>query len=443
MRIQLSDHFTYKRLLKFTFAPMMMLLFTSIYCVVDGFFVSNFAGKTPFSALNLIYPYIQIIGAIGFMLGAGGSAIVGKTLGEGKRKEANEYFSLIFYFTIACGLVFGIGSIPFLPEISRFMGADEEMIPYCVVYGKISLYGIVFFMVQNLFQCLLITAEKPVIGFRVTVLAGITNMFLDWLLVGKLSMGVAGAAYATILSQFVGAIIPVLYFFRQNDSLLRFCKTRWYGKIVWVTLTNGSSEFVNNVSASVVSIIFNWELMRFAGENGVAAYGTIMYVSFIFCALFFGFTTGISPVISFHFGADNKDELKNLFRKGITIMGVMGVLMTILSLLGAKPLSQLYVGYDEELFSMTTHAFTIFSFMFVFMSFNVFGSSLFTALNNGPVSAVMAITRTVVAQILCVLIMAEIWQLEGIWWSVVVAEMVSNLVSLSFILAKRKKYGYI
>ncbi len=443
MRIKISDHFTYKKLLAFVFPSIMMMVFTSIYGVVDGFFVSNYVGKTPFAALNLIYPFVQIISAVGFMMGAGGSAIIGKTLGEKDDERASRYFSLVVYTTIVLGAVFSAIGIPFLRPISILLGADKEMLEYCIVYGKILLIGMVPFMLQSLFQALLITAEKPHLGFVVTVVAGVTNMILDWLLVGVLQYGLSGAAWATVISQTVGGIIPLIYFAVPNSSLLKLGKTKFEPLVLLKTCTNGSSELVSNISASVVGILYNLQLMKYAGEDGVAAYGVMMYVSFIFMAIFFGYAIGVAPVISYHYGAENSDELKNLFQKSIIIISILGIVMTAFAEITALPLSKLFVSYDPNLMEMTCRGMMIFSLSFVIAGVNIFSSSLFTALNNGIVSALISFLRTLVFQIGTVLLLPLVWEIDGIWASVAAAEVLSFGMTLCFFVGFKNKYHYI
>lgn len=444
MKIELGEHFSYKKLLQFTFPSMMMLVFTSIYGVVDGYFVSNHAGKTPYAALNLIWPLVQVFIALGFMMGSGGAAIVGKTLGEGKDQKAKEYFSLTVMFTIILGIISTIIGFAVTPSVAVVFKAEEGlMMESCITYGRINFIGITFAMLQMYFQELLITAERPDLGFRTTVFAGVTNMVLDWLLVGVLDGGIAAAAWATVASEAVGAVMPMVYFARENGSKLRLCHAPFVGPVIIKSITNGSSEFIGNISASIVSMLYNWQLLRFAGEDGVAAYGSIMYISFIFCAIFFGFNIGTAPVISFHYGAGNRDELKSLFRKCTVIVASMGLLMTLLSMLLAEWFTELFVGYDRALTEMTLHGMYIFNIVFLMMGFNVFASSMFTALNNGLVSAVLSFCRIFVIASACIVIMPEIWGMEGIWWSVPVSEVLALSVTVCFELANRKKYGYM
>ena len=442
-KIQLSDSFSYGRLLRFVLPSVLMMVFTSIYGIVDGFFVSNFTNTTAFAAVNLMMPLLMILGAVGFMIGTGGTAIIAKTLGLGDKELANKYFSFLTYFTVISGVVLSIIGIILARPAAMLLGAEEgEMLEYCVLYSSLVLLGLPFFMLQNVFQSFFITAEKPKLGLYVTIAAGVTNMVLDFLFVAVFEFGVAGAALATAISQFVGGVIPLIYFGRKNTSLLRLGKTKFYGSALLHTCTNGSSELMSNISSSVVTIFYNMQLLRFAKENGVAAYGAIMYVSFIFTAIFIGFVLGMSPIVGFHYGAGNKDELKSLFRKSLVIVGITSVIMTISSFLLSAPFSALYVGKDRELYELTVHGFKIFSFVFLSMGINIFGSAFFTALNNGLISAVIAFLRTLVFQIASVLILPIFFELDGVWFSIIVADVLSLIVTVTFLLAKKKKYGY-
>lgn len=442
MSIQLSDHFNYSRLLRFCLPPIVMMIFTSIYSVVDGFFVSNWAGKTPFAAINLIYPFIMILGGVGFMLGAGGSALVAKVLGQGDKERANRYFTMMVTATVVAGVVLSVLGIALLRPIAYALGATADMVDDCVLYGRIVLCFNTAFMLQNLFQTFLTTAQKPKLGLLATVCAGMTNMALDALFVAGFRWGIAGAALATGLSQTVGGVLPLVYFLRPNDSLLRLRWTKLEFKPLLQACTNGSSEMMNNISGSLVSMLFNFQLMRLAGEDGVAAYGVLMYVNFIFLAIFIGYTIGAAPIIGYHYGAENHNEVKNILGKSLKLMAGVGVAMTLLAWVLAAPLAKIFVGYDRELMEMTRRAFHICSFMFLVAGVNIFASSFFTALNNGLISAVISFLRGLVFQCASVIVLPIFLKLDGVWLAVVVADVCSLLVSLAFLLAKRKKYGY-
>lgn len=440
--IQLSDHFNLSRLLRFTLPSIIMLVFTSIYGVVDGFFVSNYVGKTSFAAVNFIMPFLMILGCVGFMFGTGGGALIAKTMGEGKKEKANQLFSMLVLVSVLCGVGLAVLGLSFLRPIASALGAQGQMLEDSVAYGRIILIAIPAFILQYEFQCLFATAQKPKLGLYVTVAAGLTNVVLDAVFVAVFSWGVEGAAAATALSQGVGGILPLLYFGRANSSLLKLTKPKFDGKALLKTCTNGSSELMSNISASIVSMLYNMQLLTYAGEDGVAAYGVLMYVNLVFQAVFLGYSVGTAPVISYHDGAKNHVELKGLFRKSLAILAVCAVAMFASALLLAQPLSVLFVGYDPELLAITLRAFSIYSFSFLFSGFAVFGSSFFTALNDGLVSAFISFLRILVFQVILVLIFPLIWQLDGIWLSIVAAEMLAVLVTAGFMIQKRKKYHY-
>ena len=442
MNIQLSDHFTYKKLFRFTLPSIVMMIFTSIYGVVDGYFVSNFVGKTPFAAVNFIMPFLMILGAIGFMFGTGGSALISKTMGEGRQEKAKRLFSLLVYLSLFCGIVITVLGLLFLRPVASLLGAEGEMLENCVSYGRIILIALPAFMLQMEFQSFFITAEKPQLGLAVTVAAGVTNMVLDGLFVGVFRWGLAGAAAATAISQVVGGFIPLIYFLRPNSSSLRLTKTTFDGKAVIRTCTNGSSELMSNVSMSLVGMLYNAQLIKYAGEDGVAAYGVLMYVSMIFIAAFLGYSIGTAPVIGFHYGAENHTELKSLLKRSLVIIGSFSLGMVVLSEVLAYPLSKIFVGYDKGLLELTLRGFVIYSFCFLFAGVSIFGSSFFTALNNGLISALISFLRTLVFQVATVVILPLFWKIDGIWLSIVVAELLSFVVTVLFLIAKTKKNHY-
>ena len=441
--IQLSDHFTYRRLLRFTFPSIIMLIFTSIYGVVDGFFVSNFAGKTSFAAVNFIMPVLMILGCIGFMFGTGGSALISRTMGEGDAQRANELFSLIIYTSIGCGIVLALLGILLLRPIASAIGATGDMLDDCVRYGQIILVALPFFLLQNEFQCLFVTAEKPHLGLYVTVASGIANMVLDMLFIAGFSWGLVGAAVATAASQLIGGVIPMIYFHRKNNSRLRLVRFHFDGRAILQTCTNGASELMSNISMSIVGVLYNLQLIQYAGEDGVAAYGVLMYVSMIFQAIFIGYAVGMAPVVGYHHGAMNFRELKSLFKKSLVLIGIFSMAMFVAGELLGKPLSALFVGYDADLQAMTIHAFAIFSFSFLFSGISIFGSSFFTALNDGLTSALISFLRTLVCQMAAILIFPLLWQLEGIWFSIVAAEAMALGITLLFLYGKRNRYHYL
>lgn len=441
--INLSDNFNYGKLLRFTFPSIIMLVFSSVYGVVDGYFVSNYAGKTSFAAVNFIMPVLMILGCIGFMFGTGGGALIAKTLGEKNDKKANEIFTMIVAVSVGVGVFLTVLGIALMPLISLLLGADGKMLDDSVLYGRIVTIGLPFYILQYEFQCLFATAGKPKLGLYVTAAAGVTNMVLDYLLVAVFPLGIIGAAAATAFSQFVGGVIPLIYFLRENSSLLRFTKFKFDGRALFKTCTNGSSEFLSNIAMSVVSMLYNRQLMRYAGEDGVSAYGVLMYVGMIFMAVFVGYSVGVAPIVGYNYGAQNKEQLKNILRKSTVVIFVTAVVMFAASEFLSAPLSRIYVGYDQNLLEITVDAFKIFSFAFLFSGFAIFGSSFFTALNDGLTSALISFFRTLVFQAASVLIFPLIWDLDGIWISIVAADVMAVALTLVFIFAKRKKYGYL
>ena len=442
MKIQLSDHFTYGRLLRFTFPAMVMMVFTSLYGVVDGLFVSNYVGKTALAAINFVFPVLNILATFGYIFGAGGSALVAKTMGEGKSEKANSLFSLFVYISFGVGVLFSVLGFFLLRPLLSALGAEGQMLEKAVLYGNILLITMPLWNLQFLFQIFFVTAERPKLGLWVTVLAGCTNMVLDALFVAVFKWDLAGAAWATAASQIVGGVVPLFYFFSKNTSKLRLGKTQFDGKATLKATSNGASEFVNGVSSSLVGLLYNTQLLKYAGEDGVAAYSIMMYVCFIFIGIFFGFANGSAPVVGYHYGAQNHDEMKNLRKKIIVFNIAASVIMLCLSELLSVPLAKLFAGYDKDLYDMTLHGFRIYALSFLFSGLAIFGSSFFTALNNGPVSAVIAFLRTIVFQVICVLAFPVIWGIDGIWISVVVAEALATAVSVVFVLALRKKYKY-
>ncbi len=442
MKIKLSDHFTYGRLFRFVLPSIAMMIFTSIYGVVDGFFVSNFAGKIEFAAVNLILPFPMMLGAFGFMIGTGGSALVSITLGEGRKKEANEYFSMLIYVTIGVGLVLTVLGVIFTRQIAILLGAEGEMLKHCVTYGRLLLLALVPFMLQNVFQSFLVTAEKPTFGLVITLIAGFTNMILDYVFIGVLEGGVVGAALATGISQLVGGIVPLVYFFIPNKSQLRLVRAKLNMSALWKTCFNGSSELMTNLSISLVNMLYNFQLIRFAGEDGVAAYGVIMYVNFIFIAVFLGYAIGTAPIIGYHYGAGNKDEMKNVYKKSISFNIVSGIVMCVVAIALSGVLAKLFVGYDANLYSMTQKGFAIYSIAFLVMGLNIYGSSFFTALGNGLVSALLSFLRTLLFQVIAVLVLPIFFELNGVWFAIVAAEGTALIVTIVFLLHYRKKYGY-
>ena len=444
-QIQLSDHFTYGRLIRFTLPSIGMMIFMSIYSVVDGYFVSNFAGKTPFAALNLIFPVLMIMSTVGFMFGTGGSAIVAKTLGMRDRESANRYFSLFVYIAFGLGVILAVISFVFIRPIAILLGAEGRLLDDAVLYGRIILVALPFNILQMLFQSFFVTAEKPELGLATTVCAGVANMVLDAVLVLSLPQAykLAGAAIATATSQTLGGVIPLIYFGRKNSSILRLGKTKFESTVLLRACVNGSSEFMSNIAMNIVGILYNLQLLKYAGENGIAAYGVMMYVSFAFSGAFIGYSIGSAPLFGYNDGAQNHAELKSLLKKSLIMIGIFAALMVILAELLATPLAKIFVSYDAELLELTVSGFRIYAISFLFMGYAIFGSGFFTALNDGVTSAIISFLRTLVFQIASVILLPLIWGIDGIWYSVVVADGMAVVISAIFLVKKRTKYNYM
>lgn len=443
MTIQLSEHFTYKKIFRFALPSIVMMVFTSIYGVVDGTFVSNFVGKTPFAAVNLVWPFLMILGAFGFMIGTGGSALVAKTLGENKKEDANRYFTMLITLVIILGIVLTIFGLIVVRPLSHALGARGQMLEDCVTYGRTLMIFNTAFMLQSVFQSLFITAEKPRLGLIMTVVAGLTNMVLDALFIAVFKWGLVGAALASGLSQCIGGILPLIYFLSsKNDTPLKFVKTKMEGKVLLKACANGASELMTTVSSSLVSMLYNFQLMRLAGQNGIAAYGAVMYVEFAFIAVFIGYSIGTAPIVSYHYGSENHNEVKNMLQKSFKIMSILGITMMVLAQILASPLAKVFVGYDKQLFDMTVHGFRLFSFYFILVGINIYASSFFTALNNGMISAIISFSRTLGFETLAVIILPIFLQLDGVWLAITVAEICAFVISISFLIAKKEKYHY-
>ena len=443
MTIQLSEHFTYKKIFRFALPSIVMMVFTSIYGVVDGTFVSNFVGKTPFAAVNLVWPFLMILGAFGFMIGTGGSALVAKTLGENKKEDANRYFTMLITLVVILGVLLTIIGLIVLRPLSSALGASGQMLEDCVTYGRTLMIFNTAFMLQSVFQSLFITAEKPRLGLIMTVAAGLTNMVLDALFIAVFKWGLVGAALASGLSQCIGGILPLIYFLSsKNDTPLKFVKTKMEGKVLLKACANGASELMTTVSSSLVSMLYNFQLMRLAGQNGIAAYGAVMYVEFAFIAVFIGYSIGTAPIVSYHYGSENHNEVKNMLQKSFKIMSILVITMMVLAQILASPLAKVFVGYDKQLFDMTVHGFRLFSFYFILAGINIYASSFFTALNNGMISAIISFSRTLGFETLAVIILPIFLQLDGVWLAITVAEICAFVISISFLIAKKEKYHY-
>lgn len=443
MKIQLSDNFTYGKLIKFTLPTIFMMIFTSIYVVVDGLFVSNVVGSDAFAAVNLIIPAIMVCGTVGFMIGAGGGALVSKIIGEGNNKKAKEIFSMLIYLLIIVGAILSVIGFMFIEPISKALGAEGIILEYCVTYGRILIVGLVPYLLQNAFQSFLVVAEKPTMGLIISIIAGITNMVLDLLLIAVFDMGVVGAALATCISQVVGGIVPLIYFIMKNKSPLRLGKAKLDFTAIGQSCLNGSSEMFTNLSMSIVNMLYNFQLMKYAGANGIVAFGVIMYVSFIFNSVYIGYSMGITPVVGYHYGADNKNELKSLLKKSCVLILIASLILTGVAILSSEVLAKIFVSYDVELLKLTTNAIRIFVLSYIISGFNIFASAFFTGLNNGKVSGAISFLRSFVFQVIMIFTLPLLFDINGLWMSVIFAELLALIVSIACFSKNKARYEYI
>lgn len=441
-KIQLSDNFGYRRLLRFTLPTMLMVVINSVYSIVDGLFVSNFVGKQAFAAVNFIMPVLMLLAAIGTMLGTGGTALIAKILGQGDKKKANQVFSLLTITVIVMGIIFEIFALIFIKDIAISLGASEILAEECAVYSRIIILTLPLYLLQMFFTPILVAAQKPQMGLTLSIIAGCLNIVLDYLLIVVFHLGIEGAALATTISQSVAGLIPLIYFFTPNTSLLRFCKPKFSWSAIIQSSTNGFSELLSSISSSVVGMLYNYQLMRYIGEDGVAAYGVIMYAGFIFVAIFLGYSMGSAPIVSYNYGAENKKELKNVFHKSLHIILVFGLVMAIGSQIISPLLSKFFVGYDYDLYQLTKRAFHIYSISFLLLGFTIYASSFFTALNNGFISALISFVRTLICETAAVIFIPMLLGISGIWLAINFAESVSLIFSFILLKKYKQRYGY-
>ena len=442
MKIKLSDHFTFSRLLRYALPSVIMMIFTSIYSVVDGLFIANLVGSNALSSINIVMPMVIIVGAFGFMLGTGGSAVVAVKLGQGKPKTANEYFSMIISVIAAIGITLSAVCIIFIKPICRVLGASDILIDGCVTYGTILLIGSAAFMLQTTFQTFFVVAEKPHLGLTLTVISGVANMVLDYVFVYLLRGGIAGAAWATVCGYLIGSVVPLIYFLLPNKSLLRLSRFKFAPRVLLNSSINGSSEMMTQVSMSVITLLYNLQMMRLLGEDGVASITVIMYVNFIFIAIFIGYSMGTAPIVGYNYGAGNREELKGVFRKSMIIISVCSVAMTASAIALSGFLSHIFIGANPELAQLTAHGFRLNAFSFLIAGFNIYGSSFFTALCNGKLSALISFLRSLILQAIMIIVLPMLLGLDGVWLSVVVAELLTVIVTVICFITNRKKYHY-
>lgn len=443
MEIKLSDRFTYPKLLRFTIPTMLMILCTSSYGIVDGVFISNFAGVTDFSAVNLMFPFIYGAATLGYMFGSGGNAVIAKLLGEKDDCGANRAFSMIVLSGLFLGVITAAVMYVLTPSFARSVGAAGALYESAVKYAKICFLFTPPFILQTMFLSFFIAAGKPKLSLYVNIVSGVINIFFDWLFIAEFNLGVEGAASATGLGQLSGAVIPLIYFIRKNSSLLKLtAKFKFNGKILGLTCANGSSEMVTNLSMSIVNTLYNAALIETAGEPGPAAYGVVLYLNFLFAAIFLGYSQGSAPIVSYDYGARNVSELQNITKKSLTLMLSLGVFCTAFAYFVSPPFARVFCAGNPELYELAVHGSQIFAFSYLLSGFNIWASAFFTALSNGLISALLSFLRLFVFQIGCILILPRIFGLSGIWASIAVAEVLAAVPAAVCLFACRNKYGY-
>lgn len=442
MQNDISKEFTLPSLIKFTLPTIVMLVFVASYTIVDGIFVSRFVGTTALSAMNIVFPLINILIGLGIMMGTGGSAIIGRKLGEGKEEEARSAFTLVTVFSIIVGLVISALCFLFIQPLSILLGADENLLPYCIAYGRIMMAFYTVSVVQTLFQTLFITAGKPQLGLWLNVAAGLANILFDYVFIVLLDMGIAGAAWGTVSGFLIGGI-PALVYFAKPRTVLYFVKPRWNGRIILQTMTNGSSEMVTNAAMAITTLLFNLAMMELLGEDGVAAITIVLYAQFLFSSAYLGFASGAAPVFSYNYGNRNIPQLKWLFKTCLCIILISSVVCFAFSYLMAVPTIAIFTPKESNTYAITLYGYKIFVWNFLFAGINIFASSFFTALSNGKVSAMISFLRTFVFVAGSILLLPKFLGIDGIWLAVPVAEAVTVLVALFLLAINRKHYHYL
>jgi len=444
MKIELQGHYGYGRLVRTMLPSIATMIVSSIYSIADGLFVSNYAGSTAFAAMNIIWPGIQILAVFGLMVGAGGSALVSKTLGEGDQDKACRIFSMLTRITMLAGIAMAFLFFILMKPLTWVLGAEGGMIQMATTYGRIIVITLPLYMIQMMFQPFFMVAEKPELGTQISIICGVVNIVLDALFIIVFRLGLIGAALGTAISIATGGLFSLIWFLsKRNKTHLQFrknVKTEW--KHVGKSCSNGLSEYVGNVALSVVSICYNLQLMKYIGESGVAAYGILMYLGFVFAAVFIGYNLSVTQIIAFNYGERNHTELRSLLHKSIILISVGGVIMTTVAETAAAPLARFFVGYDESICILTIRAIRIYMLSFLICGLNMFASAWFTALNNGIISAISAFVRTFIFELGCVFILPTFFGVDGIWNAVNVAEVCALLFSAFLITAFSKKYGY-
>lgn len=418
------------------------MVFMSLYTMVDGVFVSRFAGTAALSAVNIVYPMVSVVVAVGVMLATGGSAIIAKRMGEGKPEQARQNFS----YLILAGVLIAVGmaalALVFLKPLLHLLGARGALFELCYAYALPLVFFIPSGILQMLFQTLLVTAGRPMLGLTVTVLGGVANIVLDYLFIVPLQMGIAGAAIATGIGFSIPAVFGLLYFALRRSGPLCFVRPKGGGKMLLRCCANGSSEMVTNMSTAVTTFLFNLLMMRYAGEDGVASITIVLYTQYLMTAVYMGYATGTAPVFSFHHGSRNGEQLRRLFRISMGFIALCSVATFALALVFAKQVVVIFTPAGSPVFEMALYGFRLFSGSFLFAGVGIFASAMFTAFSDGKVSAAISFLRTFAFIVLALLLLPLAMGLDGVWLAVPLAEVLGFGVSLFFLYRKKKRYCY-
>ena len=438
--IKLSDHFSCAKLLLFAIPTIGMIMISITYDVVDGYFVSNYIGKTAFSAVNIIYPFQLLLSMVGYMFGSGGSALIAAELGDGNQQNARLYFTAIIKAAAAIGVVLAVAGVLLLRPVAVMIGATPEILEYGLPYGRTLFLFLPIMILGYTFQSILITAEKPKLGLYISLGNLFSNALLDWLFVAVFKWGMVGAAVATGIGACLNGLVPLIYFARPNSSPLHFCKGRVQVKPLLKACGNGSSEMVNDMSTSLIFVLYNYQLLRMLGEDGVAAYGVTVFVEGIFAAVFYGLAMQATSIVGYHFGAKNYPELKSLLKNGIILNFISGILMFVLAQVSAPLISRIYVGYDETVYRLSVHAMRMYAFAFLLQGFNEYASAYFTGLNNGLVSGILAFTRTFLIQTVMILVLPLLLGTDGLWLAQAATEVFAAVIAIVFFITRKHEY---
>lgn len=438
----IAQEFNLISLLRFVAPTVVMLVFMSLYQMVDAVFVSKFVGENALSALNIVYPFPSIVIAVSIMLATGGSAIIARNMGEGKEKEAKENFSFIVLVGAVIGVAIATAGILFIEPLIYMLGATPSLYDYCYEYLFILVLSVPLSVFQMLFQSFFVTAGKPHLGLTLTVLGGVSNIVLDYVFIVLCGFGVSGAALATSIGYSIPGLFGLIYFAVSRKGTLYFVKPVFRWGVLFKCCINGSSEMVNNLAVAVTTFLFNVLMLKYEGEAGVAAITIVLYAQFLMTSAFMGFSSGIAPVVSFNYGSGNVRQLKKIFKISVWVIAVVSAAVFVIAETCSDVVIMVFTPAGSEVFGLTKYGFAIFSFSFLCTGMNIFASALFTAFSNGKISAILSFLRTFVFLTACLLFLPLFWGVDGIWLAVPVAEVMALFVSVYYLVRFKKVYQY-